>query len=440
MPHAAACFVPLGRLARVDSDEFSNSAVPWDRSIPWWKIAFTNVLFSICLPTLITGLDLGLAAPRRYFLSGIIVGSLILTFIGILTSVLGSRTRLSSYMLARIAFGTYGSTLLNLAFAVSLLGWFGVNINLFGGAMARLMLALWGYTGPVWPVELVAGLLMTLTTLVGLRAINALSVVVVPVLGFVCLLMLWHSLKQGSLNDILARAPLTGMSFGDTVSAVVGGVIVGAVIMPDTCRFIERPAGAVWTSVLTYFVSGVAVVVIGGVAALATGKVEILDLMLYMGLGAGAFAIVLGGSWILNALNLYSVALSIGVAVPRSRRTITTLVGGLAGTLVAFLQILDHFLTFLFYLSIVFVPVASIIIVDFFLIRPGDYMGDAIHSIKPVEKAALIAWAAGACVAVLGSAGYLRLSGIAAVDAMVVSAGIYGVLRWRPRTALPESA
>jgi len=43
----------------------------------------------------------------------------------------------------------------------------------------------------------------------------------------------------------------------------------------------------VWTSVLTYFVSGVAVVVIGGVAALATGKVEILDLMLYMGLGAG---------------------------------------------------------------------------------------------------------------------------------------------------------
>jgi len=32
-----------------------------------------------------------------------------------------------------------------------------VNINLFGGAMARLMLALWGYTGPVWPVELVAG-------------------------------------------------------------------------------------------------------------------------------------------------------------------------------------------------------------------------------------------------------------------------------------------
>jgi cytosine permease len=323
---------------------------------------------------------------------------------------------------------------------MSLLGWFGVNINLFGDAMARLLVAMWGYTGPVWPVELIAGLFMTLTTLVGLRAINALSVVIVPVLAIVCLLMLLESLKHGAVGDILGRAPAAGMSFGDTVSAVVGGVIVGAVIMPDTCRFIDRTHGAVWTSILTYFVSNVAVTVIGGIAALATGKAEILDLMLYMGLGAGAFAIVLGGSWILNALNLYSAALSIGVAVPRSRREITTLIAGLGGTLLAFLQILDHFLTFLFYLSIVFVPIASIIIVDFFVIRPGAYVGAAIESIQSVEAAALIAWAAGACVAVLGSAGYLRVTGIAAVDAMLVSALVYGALRWRPRSAVSESA
>jgi cytosine permease len=424
----------------MESDEFSNTAVPRERSIPWWKIALTNVLFSICLPTLITGLDLGIAAPRQYFLSGIVVGSLILTFIGILTSLLGSRTRLSSYMLARIAFGTRGSTLLNLAFAFSLLGWFGVNINLFGDAMARLLAVLWGYAGPVWPLELLAGLVMTLTTLVGLRAINALSVIIVPVLGIVCLLMLWDSLKRGSITEILARGPAVGMSFGDTVSAVVGGVIVGAVIMPDTCRFIDRAHGAVWTSVLTYFVSGVAVTVIGGIAALATGKVEILDLMLYLGLGIGAFVIVLGGSWILNALNLYSVALSVGVALPRSRRTVTTIAGGLAGTLVAFLQILDHFLTFLFYLSIVFVPVASIIIVDCFLLRPEAYAGEAIHAVKPFEPAALVAWALGAAIAVLGSAGFLRLSGIAAVDAMAVAALVFAAFRWRPRRAVPESA
>src|ERR1700735_782786 len=48
----AACV--LRRIA-MDSDEFSTSRVPMDRSIPWWRIATINVLFSVSLPTLITG-------------------------------------------------------------------------------------------------------------------------------------------------------------------------------------------------------------------------------------------------------------------------------------------------------------------------------------------------------------------------------------------------
>lgn len=419
-------------------DEFSTSKVPLDRSIPWWKIAVSNVLFSVSLPSLITGLDLAHEAPKGTFLPGVIVGSLILTFIGILTSAVGSRARLSSYMLARIAFGTHGSTLLNLTFALSLIGWFGVNINLFGDAVVKLLSGLWGYHAPEWPIELAAGLLMTGTTLVGLRAINMLSVIVVPILLVVCALMLSNSLGHDSIAGLLAMAPAGGMSFGDTVSAVVGGVIVGAVIMPDTCRFIGPLHGAVWTAVLTYFFSGAAIIIIGGLAGLATGRTEILDLMLFMGLGWGAFAIVLGGSWVLNALNLYSAGLSVGAAAPAVRREFATLGCGLVGTLAAFLQILDHFLTFLFYLSIVFVPVASIIIIDFFFIRGADYLGPASGAVRKVEPAALMAWGAGACIAVLGSAGFLRISGIAAVDAMVVAGIVYGALRWRPRTLASE--
>ena len=417
----------------MESNEFSTTPVPIDRSIPWGKIALSNVLFSVSLPGLIEGLDLAHAAPRGTFISGIVVGSVILTVIGVLTSVVGSRTRLSSYMLARIAFGTYGSTVLNLTFALSLVGWFGVNINLFGDAMGKVLAALWGYHGPEWPIELVAGVLMTATTLVGLRAINMLSTVIVPVLIAVCALMLRSAVRHGSVTQILALAPQSGMSFGDAVSAVVGGYIVGAVIMPDTCRFIGRARGAMWTAILTYLVSGAAVPLIGGLAGLATGRVEILDLMLFMGLGAGAFAIVFGGSWLLNALNLYSAGLSVDAASPWMGRDRATLVCGVAGTLTAFLHILDHFLTFLFYLSIVFVPVASIIILDFFFVRPADYLGEAYASVRRIEPAALVAWASGACVAVLGSAGYLRLSGIAAVDALVVAAVLYGALcrRWR---------
>ena len=88
-------------------------------------------------------------------------------------------------------------------------------------------------------------------------------------------------------------------------------------------------------------------------------------------------------------------------------------------------------LTFLFHLSIVFVPIASIIIVDFYVFRPAAYAGAVPATLRRVEKSALLAWTGGACVAVLGSAGYLRLTGIAAVDAMLVSTLTYGALRWR---------
>jgi cytosine permease len=417
----------------MDSDEFSTSRVPMDRSIPWWRIATINVLFSVSLPTLITGMDLANQAPRATFLWSIVVGSLILTVIGIHTSIVGCRARFSSYMLARIAFGAKGSMLLNLAFALSLIGWFGVNLNLFGDSIQRLLRALLDYHGPEWPSELAAGILITGTTLVGLKAINRLSMLIVPVLLLVCALLLVKSLGHGSVGEILARAPATGMSFGDAVSAIVGGYIVGAVIMPDTCRFIEPAHGAVWTAVLTYFVSSAGIMVIGGLAALALHRTEMLDLMLAMGLGAGAFAIVIGGSWLLNALNLYSAALSVDAAVPRLKRSTTTLLCGALGTLAAFLNILDHFLAFLFYLSIVFVPVASIIVIDCFWLRRSEYLvGDGAS--RAVEPPALAAWAVGAAVALAGSAGLLHLTDVAALDALIVTGLLYTVLRRRSRS------
>ena len=53
----------------MDSDEFSTSRVPPERSMPWWRIATINVLFSVSLPTLITGMDLANESSQAAFLS-----------------------------------------------------------------------------------------------------------------------------------------------------------------------------------------------------------------------------------------------------------------------------------------------------------------------------------------------------------------------------------
>jgi hypothetical protein len=74
-------------------------------------------------------------------------------------------------------------------------------------------------------------------------------------------------------------------------------------------------------------------------------------------------------------------------------------------------------------------------------LRPEAYRGDAIHAVRKLEAGALLAWGVGAIVAVLGSAGLLHLTGIAAVDALLVSGLAFLALRWRSRAriSVPES-
>ena len=60
------------------------------------------------------------------------VGSFIIFLVGSLMGSIGARTGFNSYLLVRLAFGDSGARLVNLAFSVSLLGWFGINLNLFG--------------------------------------------------------------------------------------------------------------------------------------------------------------------------------------------------------------------------------------------------------------------------------------------------------------------
>lgn len=416
-------------------EEYQASPVPDEASIKWWRVAFMNAVFSLSIPTLLGGLELAKAAPGWTFLWGTLAGGLLLSMIASFTGIIGSRTRLSSYVLAQIAFGSKGSLLLNLGFGLSLLGWFGVNIELFTDAAMQLLTHA-GLVAPEWLVKLCAGMMMTAAAFIGVKAINTLALLVAPMLGIVILLLLVKLTGSGSIGSILDRGTGTNLGFGGVMSAIVGTVIVGAVIMPDTCRFIKGWRGAIGVSFIAFFIASTVVTLVGGLAGIAMGQLNILALMLAMGLGIGAFVIVFGGSWTLNALNLYSATLSIGAAAPSWPRRLVVLLCGAGGTVFAFLHILDFFIPFLIYLAVIFVPVGGIIIVDFFLLRQADYLGDGYLKQSDWQVRALISWAIGTGIAALAMNGVFTLTGTAAIDAILTAALLHGLLGWmNPNTA-----
>ena len=416
------------------TSEFAAVAIRDDQLVSWPRVAAVAAMVAFSLPTFVTGLEVGAGLSVVNTAWALLWGSVIIVIIGAVMGVIGARSRMSSYLLVRVAFGDRGAALVNLAFAVSLLGWFGVNINLFMDAVAGLGRDVFGVeASPVW-LAIFGSFCMTVTTLVGFKAINILASLLVPVLAIVTFLLARTALLEKSIPELVAVEKVETLSIGDGISAIVGAIIIGAIILPDITRFVRHWSGAIYTAVIAYIVVQLAVMGAAALAGAASGQSDVLEIMLDMNLGLGAFIIVIAGSWVLNSLNLYSAVLGVKATFPKLQTVALTIGLGVIGVGAALLNILDGFITFLFYLSVIFIPVAGVLIIDALLIRPGLYRIETLSENRAFNWKGFTAWAVGAVFAVLASEGLIpTLTNIAAMDAVVLSGVLYIALAWTDR-------
>jgi len=394
--------------------------------VAWPRIAAIAAMLSFSLPTFITGLEIHQSSSVGNSLWALIIGSLLLTLIGGAMGTIGVKSRLSSYLLVKIAFGNAGAGIVNIAFALSLIGWFGVNIDLFSNAVVRLLSAEFYIIMPEWPIDIVAGCAMLITTLYGFKAINVLASIMIPILAIVTAMMLFGALDTMPLVNFINLEKPSSLSLEDGVAAIVGGVIIGAIILPDITRFSKQKRGGVYTSFFAYMVIELVVIFVAVFAAAAMQETEILSLMLALNLGVSAFFIVIAGSWILNSLNLYSTALSVEATFPDWHKKWVVVLLGLVGIGAAFINILDMFISFLAFLSDIFVPVAGVIIVDALFIKPQAYNAATLKNNASFSLPAFSAWFVGAAYAGCNGALFnVTISGITVIDAIILTAVIY---------------
>ena len=408
-----------------EHDEFSTHAVPTDARVASFRVAAVASMVSFSLPTFIAGIEVSSGVGPDLTLAAILGGALVIFLIGWLMGSIGARTGFNSYLLVRLAFGDAGARVVNLAFSISLLGWFGINLNLFGLAIAGLSDELFGIIPPELLVTIVASLLITVTTIIGFRAINLVSTLMIPVLAFVAMALLVTATSQ---TAPVVAASQGEMSLGDGISAIVGSIVIGSIIMPDITRFLRSSGGAFLTSGTSYMIAQPFVMWVAASAAMVLGTQDIISIMLTLGLGLGAFIIIIAGSWVLNALNLYSAVLGVTASFPRLSARTVTVVLGVIGVTAGLMNILDSFVTFLFYLSVVFIPVAGVIIVDHFIARPEAYRVTEVEDNQPLNRWGLLAWFMGAAIALAASEGFIgSVTRVAALDAMLTTAVLYWI-------------
>ena len=319
----------------------------------------------------------------------ILAGNLILGIYGGFLGYAASATNLSTHMLARYAFGVLGSKLPSFMLAITQIGWFGVGVAMLAYPLNTLM----GL--PVLPVIIISGLLMTLTVVVGFKAIEWLSWIAVPA---IIALGVWSMVTaitdSGGIAALASVKPQSPISFAVGVSLGVGSFISGATLTPDFVRFAKDRTSGVCATIVGFTFGNSLMFFFGAFGAIAIGVADTTEVLAMQGLLGGGIALLALNIWTTNDNALY--AASLGLAnITGWKRKIVTLIGGAIGTVLAdFLY--NHFVDWLNFLSISLPPIGGIIIADFFVRR-----GRNIPPEEPPQTlrfSALIAWAAGIAI------------------------------------------
>ena len=420
----------MGQVSEHAGALHAHSPVPEGVTVPGWRVGLIVASFSIGLPDFLNGAHNALALGFWGAVSAALIAALILCAGGCLTSVVSVRTRLSTYLLVRRSFGTGGAALINTVIALIHFCWFGVNASFFGEAMVQAAEAN-GIAGNFTLFVILGSVLMTVSTIIGFKALDRLAVVAVPVLAVILGLVVWAALDRYGLVTAPASNPPEPMGFGIAISALIGAYMLAVATMPDLSRYTRTTRGAIASMVLSFPIATPLMMTAAAIPALATGETSIMKLVVQFGFGTPVLFLLVLPTWTVNSLNLYSSSLSLGTTFPRVRPWLFTALGGTIGAAFALMGILDAFIPFLLFLGLIIPPIAAIYVIDAFTTWRGADSAASIAAVPAVRWPALATWLGSIIVAVLAAYQGWTLTTVPALDATIVAALVYMLVRRR---------
>jgi len=199
----------------------------------------------------------------------------------------------------------------------------------------------------------------------------------------------------------------------------VGEYVVGIVIQPDYGRFVRRPVSAAIAAGVALGVAFPCILTLAAIPTFHCGAPDLIGVMVMVGIGLPALALLMLGAWIDASACLYSGSLSLTNEVKRFELPWVVVGIGVLGSVLAVLHAERVFMPFLAILGVAFPPVAAVNILHTF--RSRETVSDP-PAYRPV---ALLAWACGSVSGYFTSHDYFTLTGIASIDSIVITAGVW---------------
>ena len=389
---------------KVDAD-YSLEAVPESARKGFWNMFFVMLGFTFFSASMSVGAKLGNGLDLSGFIWACVIGGVILSaYCGVLAFI-GASTGLNMDLLCRRAFGTKGSYLSSFLLGFTQIGWFGVGVAMFSIPAAQLL----GINE--WILTIVAGLLMTATAATGMKALEIVSYISVPLIVILGVYsMVTATAEGGGLVAIFGQSA-GGITLFTGIGYVIGSFISGGTATPNFIRFAKDRKIAVWTTVIAFFLGNTLMFCFGAVGGAFTGADDIFYVMIAQGLAIPALVVLGANIWTTNNNALYTGGLALSNITGKPMKYLTW-AAGIIGTALA-IWLYWNFCGWLNVLNCALPPIGIIVILDYFKNRK-KYEGT--HNEVIVNWFNVIGVIAAALVA-----NFLHW-GIAAVNAMVVAA------------------
>ncbi len=414
-------------------EDYELDRVPDEKRQGWLKQTMVWIAGIIALSATALGGALGSGMDLQQAIIVSIIGTFLLSLLSALCCIVGAKTGLSTALVSSFALGRYGSMAVSVVIALSLFGWFGVQLDLFGSSLNKVISDVFGLNISPTILMIIGGILMTLTACIGYKAIEKLSIIAVPLLAILLIgsvYMTSRSFTFNQLNDMsITSDPLT---MGMGISSVIGSLAVGAIIGPDISRYAKSAKDAAISAFLSYFIGYSIVLIIAAVLAKATSEVDVVAIMIGIGWGTGGMLVLIFAQWTTNNTNIYSSALGFSVIFRKVPKYILTIIAGIIGTALAVLGIYDHFIPFLNVLSVLIPPIGGIYTADF-IFRHREYHFSNINNVSNVRVLSVLNWVVASAVAFMTTPsptgfGLFSLTGAAGIDAFLVAFIIQSIL------------
>jgi nucleobase:cation symporter-1, NCS1 family len=343
---------------------------------------------NLMLLTIVTG---GLAVtvfalPFGWAIVGLVVGNLVGAVFMALHAAQGPTLGVPQMVQTRGQFGSLGSLLVVGIVIIMYLGFLSSNLVIGGEAIANVRPGLSDVPG----IALV-GVLSVIAAIFGHDLIHAYARVMTYLSGVVLLVTVgWIIWVHGLPPDFLTRNSLTASGFLGTVSTAALWQIAYAPYVSDYSRYMPRDTGvrtAFWATYWGCTLGSLLPMILGAMVGLAATEKSLVAGLATLTHGIAPLVLIVFsvGVATTNAMNLYCGVLSVLTfgqtlfpawmpkAAARAVISVVLFSLSLAGALLGKDSFLASYTEFILLLLYVLVPWTAVNLVDYYLLRHGQY-------------------------------------------------------------------